>query len=51
MTTHSSIPAWRSPRTEEPDRLCFPSDCQDSDMTEATEHDILLVTILYFLPL
>jgi len=51
MTTHSSIPAWRSSRTEEPGRLYFPLGHQDSDMTEVTEHEILLVTIFYFLPL
>ena len=35
MATHSSVPAWRIPGTEEPGRL--PSlGCTESDMTEAT---------------
>ena len=36
MATHSSILAWRIPRTEEPDRLqaTLPWSCKESDMTE-----------------
>ena len=33
MATHSSILAWRIPRTEEPDRLQS-GGCQELDMTE-----------------
>ena len=33
MATHSSIPAWRIPRKEEPGRL-QPMGLQESDMTE-----------------
>ena len=33
MTTHSSILAWRIPRTEEPGGLQFIG-CKESDMTE-----------------
>ena len=37
MATHSSIPAWRIPWTEEPDGL--PSTgFKELDVTEATEH-------------
>ena len=37
METHSSILAWKTPRTEEPGGL-ESMRRQDSDMTEATEH-------------
>ena len=37
MTTHSSIPAWTTPWTEEPGGLQSIGS-QESDMTEATEH-------------
>ena len=36
MATHSSIPAWRIPRTEEPSRLHSPWGLKESDMTEVT---------------
>ena len=35
MATHSSIPAWRSPRTEEPGGL-WSTGCEELDTTEAT---------------
>ena len=35
MATHSSIPAWRIPWTEEPGEMQC---CKESHMTEATEH-------------
>ena len=38
MTTHSSILAWRIPRTEEPGRYS-PWGHRESDMTE-TQHDV-----------
>ena len=34
MATHSSVPAWRIPWTEEPGK----EDRQESDTTEATQH-------------
>ena len=34
MATHSSILAWRIPRTEEPSRLKSPWGCKESDTTE-----------------
>ena len=37
MATHSSILAWRIPRTEEPGGLQF-TRCVESDRTEATGH-------------
>ena len=37
MAPHSSILAWRIPRTEEPGRLQSMG-CKESDMTEVTEH-------------
>ena len=37
MATHSSILAWRSPRTEEPGELQSIGS-QESDTTEATSH-------------
>jgi len=36
MATHSSIPAWRIPRTEEPGRYS-PWSHKELDMTKATE--------------
>ena len=36
MTTHSSIPAWRIPWTEEPGGLYSPWDRQQSNATEVT---------------
>ena len=37
LATHSSIIAWRIPRTEEPGRLYSPWGCKESDMTEPLE--------------
>ena len=37
MVTHSSILAWKTPRTDEPGGLESMGH-KDSDMTEATEH-------------
>ena len=37
MATHSSILAWRTPWTEEPDGLQS-MDCKESDMTELLIH-------------
>ena len=37
MANHSSILAWRIPRTEEPGRL-QPLGCKELDMTEVTQH-------------
>ena len=37
MATHSSIPAWRIPRTEEPGGLQSTGH-QESDTTEVTQH-------------
>ena len=37
LGTHSSILAWRTPRTEEPDRLQF-KHCKELDLTEVTYH-------------
>ena len=37
MATHSSILAWRIPRTEEPSGLS-PRGCKESDRPEGTEH-------------
>ena len=34
MATHSSILAWRIPRTDEPDKLFSPWGHKESDMTE-----------------
>ena len=34
IATHSSILAWRIPRTEEPGRLLYPWGCKESDTTE-----------------
>ena len=34
MATHSSILAWRIPRTEEPGKLFSPWSHKESDMTE-----------------
>ena len=36
MATHSSIPAWRIPRTEEPGGLHSPWGLKELDMTEVT---------------
>ena len=36
MATHSSILAWRIPRTQEPGGLYSPQGHRQSDMTEAT---------------
>ena len=36
MATHSSILAWRIPRTEEPGGLHNPGGRKESDMNEAT---------------
>jgi len=44
MATHSSIPAWEIPWTEEPDGL-WPMESQESDTTEATEHTYALVCL------
>ena len=38
MATHSSILAWRIPRTEEPGRLYSPWGRKESDMTGLTYH-------------
>ena len=35
--THSSVPAWTIPWTEEPGRL-WSIGCKESDTTEATQH-------------
>ena len=40
MATHSSILAWRMPRTEEPGRLQSIG-CKELDTTEATEHSTI----------
>ena len=40
MTTHSSILAWRIPRTEGPGRLQYKG-LKELDMTEAAEHRIV----------
>ena len=45
MATHSSILAWRIPRTEEPARLYSPWGHKKSDATEVTQH----ARTLYFL--
>ena len=37
MATHSSIPVWRIPRTEEPGELSLWS-CKELDMTERLIH-------------
>ena len=37
MATHSSVLAWRIPRTEDPGRH-IPWGQKESDMTEAAEH-------------
>ena len=42
MVTHSSILAWRIPWTEEPCRLQSYG-CEESDMTEATQHACTLI--------
>ena len=34
MATHSSILAWKTPWTEEPEGLLCPWGCKESDMTE-----------------
>ena len=34
MATHSSILAWKTPWTEEPEGLLSPWGCKESDMTE-----------------
>jgi hypothetical protein len=44
MATHSSIPAWEIPWTEEPDGL-WSMESQESDTTEATEHTYALVCL------
>ena len=36
VATHSSILAWRFPRTEKPVRLQDPQNCTELDTTEAT---------------
>ena len=36
MVSHSSIPAWRIPWTEEPGGATRPWGCKESDMTEVT---------------
>ena len=36
MATHSGIPAWRIPWTEEPSGLLAVREVAESDMTEAT---------------
>ena len=33
MATHSSVPAWKIPGTEEPGGLYTPQGCKESDMT------------------
>ena len=38
MATHSSILAWKIPRTEEPSRLYSPWGHKESDMTERLTH-------------
>ena len=38
MAAHSSILAWRIPRTEKPGGLYSPWGRKESDTTEATEH-------------
>ena len=43
MTTHSSIPAWKIPWTEESGGLC-PQARKESDMTEATQHALIIMT-------
>ena len=45
MATHSSIPAWRIPRKEEPGRL-QPMGLQESDMTEQLTLLLLLLLLL-----
>ena len=40
MVTHSSILAWRIPRTEEPGRLQS-MELKESDMTEVAEHVLI----------
>ena len=42
MATNISIPAWRVPWTEEPGGMQSIWDYEESDMTEATEHDTQL---------
>ena len=37
MATHSSILAWRIPRTEEPGGFISPQGCKGSDTTEKTQ--------------
>ena len=41
MTTHSSILAWRIPRTDEHGRLHSPPGCKESGMTEQLTHKLL----------
>ena len=41
MTTHSSIPAWEIPWTEEPGGL---EGCKEMDMTEQLNNIVLLYT-------
>ena len=38
MATHSGLPAWRIPWTEEPGRLQSMESLKESDTTEMTEH-------------
>ena len=49
MATHSSIPAWEIPRTEEPGGLQSVGRTE-SDMPEATEHAPLANFSLFFVP-
>ena len=49
MVTHSSIPAWEIPRTEEPGRLWGPWGHEELDRTEQANN--IFTLILYFMSL
>ena len=48
MATHSSILAWRIPRTEEPGGLYSPWGCKESDTTEQLLLTHMVVLFLVF---
>ena len=47
LALHSSILAWRIPRTEKPGRLYSPWDCRELDMTEWISLLLLLCPLQY----
>ena len=47
MATHSSVLAWRIPRTEEAGGLYSPWGCKESDTTEQLTHTLIIHLYMY----